>query len=178
MTPSPDWTSGLPPCFYESRRPFRVMRKTCARLPATAFHPSVCHRGGANTSHQESEGVGAMRGLILQGTRQALLDSWSPYARCVLHPAIYLSSQRCPPALENPPGQILQYRLLCVLQEPGLSIRSHLLTSSVLRLFPYLLPCPLAEIRTQVVLRLALPGWGVASAPGAFPCSYNANLSG
>lgn len=41
MTPSQDWTSGLPLCFYASRRPFRVMRRTCARPPATPTHLSV-----------------------------------------------------------------------------------------------------------------------------------------
>lgn len=101
-------------------------------------------------------------------TRRALLDGWSPYAHCVLHPAFYLSPQRCPPALESPPGLILQFRLLCVLREPEVSIRSHLLTSSVLRLFPYLLPCPLAEIRTQVALRLTLPA-GLSLEPSLAP---------
>lgn len=164
MTPSQDWTSGLPLCFYASRRPFRVMRRTCARPLATAFHPSVCPRGGTNTSHQESEGVGAMQAT--SPGHQASFPGWL-VTLCLLHPSpCHLFK---PPRVSCPGKptwvQILQYRLLCVLQEPGVSIRSHL-TSSVLRLFSNLLPCPLAQIRTQVALRLL-------SLAGGNPCPWS-----
>lgn len=160
MTPSPDWTSGLPPCFYESRRPFRVMRKTCARPPATAFHPSV-------TEVEPTPPTRSLKEWVQCGPHPPGHQASSPgrlVTLCPLHPS--------PRHLFKPPkGVLLLWKThldrffntdfsVCFRNLTSASIQSHLLTSSVLRLFPYLLPCPLAEIRTQVVLRLAHSGWG------------------
>lgn len=154
MTPSQDWTSGLPPCFYASRRPFRVMRRTCARPPATAFHLSVTEVEPTPPTRSLKEWVQCRPH---PPGHQAGSPGWLVTLRpspCHLFKPPKVPSCPGKPTWTDSPIQTYLHR------EPGVSIQSHLLTSSVLRLFPYPLPCPLAEIRTRVALRLALPGWG------------------
>lgn len=153
------------------------MRRTCARPPATAFHPSVCHRGGANTSHQESEGVGAMRATF-SSTRRALLDGWSPYA--LLRPSPCLLFK--PPKVPSCPGKSTW---------TDSPIQTSLCASGTRGQHP--VPSPDQQCTKAVSISPTLspsrdkntgssetysPWLGVTSAPGAFPCSYNANLSG
>ena len=113
-------------------------------------------------------------GHILQ--HQASSPGWL-VTRCVLHPAVYLSPQRCPPALESPPGQILQFRLLCAsgTRGQGLVPSPDQQCTKAVSISPTLSP---SRDKNTGSSETCSPWLGVTSAPGAFPCSYNANLSG